>query len=379
MSVAWVGKRFDPLWAVSGEVALVLGLLLFAALWLPIVVWQYRRYGATNLRRLLGAAAVSVYGMALISYTLLPLPASDAAACRRATHGPQLVPFLWIAQSRDLHEGVFATLTSRTVLQVAFNVVLFVPWGVLLRGYLGRSLLTATLTGGAASLLIELTQGTAIWGAYSCTFRLADVDDLIANTAGALLGALIAPAVMRWMPGGGQLAQGRLDPRPVTLRRRYASMLLDAVAAIVLQGAVLLVLRLALIGGGIEPTSTTDYVISLVGAIVSTLLVFVIPAVRGQGSFGLGVVYLAPRWPDGRGGAGRSLLRASVVGLPWLLSYAVPGPWTDGLLIVAVVASVLSVLPSGGARGLSCRVAGCELADQRAPEPGTAQAESVRA
>jgi glycopeptide antibiotics resistance protein len=42
------------------------------------------------------------------------------------------------------------------------------------------------------SLLIEATQGTALWGAVPCRYRVADVDDLILNVFGTWLGILVA-------------------------------------------------------------------------------------------------------------------------------------------------------------------------------------------
>ena len=83
-----------------------------------------------------------------------------------------------------------------SVLQVAFNVVLFVPFGVILRRYFNRSVLVTILLGAVTSLLIELTQLTGLWFFYPCAFRTADVDDLITNTLGTILGAVLAPVLL---------------------------------------------------------------------------------------------------------------------------------------------------------------------------------------
>jgi glycopeptide antibiotics resistance protein len=45
------------------------------------------------------------------------------------------------------------------------------------------------------SLLIEATQGTALWGAVPCRYRVADVDDLILNVIGTWLGIQIARSI----------------------------------------------------------------------------------------------------------------------------------------------------------------------------------------
>lgn len=127
-------------------------------------------------------------------------------------------------------EGLVGALTSLTVLQVAFNVLLFVPWGVIVRGFLHRSVATATLSGWLASVLVEATQATGLWFVYPCAYRVADVDDVLTNTLGALIGALVAPVLVWWMPRSRALAAGRLRPRPVTVWRRWTGMAVDAFA-----------------------------------------------------------------------------------------------------------------------------------------------------
>lgn len=76
------------------------------------------------------------------------------------------------------------------------NIILFVPLGFLLpmiwKEY--RSLRTAALTGLLLSVLIEVLQ--------IFTFRLTDVDDLITNTAGAVLGFYMARLFSFRLPFG---------------------------------------------------------------------------------------------------------------------------------------------------------------------------------
>ena len=84
------------------------------------------------------------------------------------------------------------TYMGNTVL----NIILFVPFGFLLatlwKEY--RSLRTVALAGLTLSILIEVLQ--------IFTFRLTDVDDLITNTAGAVLGFYIAKLFSFRLPFG---------------------------------------------------------------------------------------------------------------------------------------------------------------------------------
>lgn len=88
--------------------------------------------------------------------------------------------------------GPSALLHNPAVIQVALNVLLFVPLGFFLRALWGRGIITTTAVGFGLTLLIETTQLTGVWGIYPCSYRLFDVDDLLANTAGAVLGAVMA-------------------------------------------------------------------------------------------------------------------------------------------------------------------------------------------
>ena len=134
-----------PLWIGLGA-----GTLLFLAVLIPLLVWQYRRYGHPPLRRIIGSLAVSLYAAGLFAYTMLPLPEPGSLDCSGGS-AIQLVPFHFLQDIRTQTAGLSTTgmLTSRVTLQVVFNVVLFLPWGMLVRGFFKRSWLTATVTGGA--------------------------------------------------------------------------------------------------------------------------------------------------------------------------------------------------------------------------------------
>ena len=105
-----------------------------------------------------------------------------------------------------------------------------------MRRYLGWGLLTSAGSALGASFLIEVTQASGIYGLIPCSYRLADVDDLVTDTLGGVLGALVAPWVLRWMPRAKALAATRGMPRRVTVWRRWLGMVVDAAAYTGLSG-----------------------------------------------------------------------------------------------------------------------------------------------
>src|SRR5699024_3133338 len=66
-------------WVWPAYIGVLGGILLFFAMFTPAVLVQMRRYGRISPARMLGTAALVVYGIALIAYTLLPLPSGDLA------------------------------------------------------------------------------------------------------------------------------------------------------------------------------------------------------------------------------------------------------------------------------------------------------------
>ena len=86
------------------------------------------------------------------------------------------------------------------VLEILANVVLFVPFGILaLTAFRGMRVWSATLAGLATSCLIEGVQ-------LFLPTRYSTVSDLIANTAGALIGALL---VVGWRRRAASAAASR--------------------------------------------------------------------------------------------------------------------------------------------------------------------------
>jgi glycopeptide antibiotics resistance protein len=73
------------------------------------------------------------------------------------------------------------------VKQIGGNVVLGVPFGVLVPVLIpkARGILRVLLLTAVVMLLVELVQGTLITG------RAFDIDDVILNTSGALVGYLL--------------------------------------------------------------------------------------------------------------------------------------------------------------------------------------------
>lgn len=360
--------------------SLLVGGSISALMFLPVLIWQYRRYGAFLPGRTLWTVVTFVYTTALITYTLFPLPDTSGDFC--ATH-PQvyvLDPTLYFREMAQRLAGlpIAEILLSWDMLQMVFNVALFIPLGVILSDFLVIKARWGIPAGLGVSLLVEATQFTANWGLVDCPYRVADVNDLITNTTGTAVGYLIALLIPRFVARPAYLRKRRLHARPVTVWRRWTGMGLDVVyfgATWMLAMTVASVGALFLSG---EPLVDQDGGASRAALIawdaahyLVVVAVVVLPALIGnQASLGQRTVYLQP--------AARSRWQ-----LFWRMfvvqgALVIIGPMTligFGVLLVWTLIAVLSVLFTR--RGLSCVLSGCRLVDSRADDEPAPNAEAL--
>ncbi|AMB60170.1 VanZ family protein [Microterricola viridarii] len=336
-------------------IAIFAGSALAVVLFIPFVALSYRRRGGLSPWRIVGWAALLVYALAIWSYTLLPVPDAAGYSCA----GVQLDPLQALTDIRSFDTGgPRALLTNPAVLQLLFNVLLFMPLGFLVRILFGRGVIVATSLGLGVSLLVEVTQLTGIWGLYRCAYRLFDVDDLITNTVGALLGSLLAVAFVRRRGSGERPATAGT----VTAWRRLLGMVCDWLFLVVLGGAAAIAWRaLQLYAFGVPVGGLNLTVENLLSLWLPLLIQLGVVLATGS-TVGEAAVLL--RGVDGRMPplAGRAVRFAAGIGGFGVLA-AVEG---SGLLLGAfVVVSVIAAFRSAGHRGLASALAGMSVEDAR--------------
>lgn len=224
-----VDAYFQPI--LYAFIAFPLAAALFT---LPFLMYQYRRYGYIHVVRAITLYSCLLYLMNAYFLVILPFPSSRHNAAL-AGGDMQLVPFQFVSDflketsvSLEHPTTYMHIFRERAFWQVMFNIVLTVPFGMLLRYYFHRGWLSAMCWSFLLSLSFEVTQLTGIYGIYDHAYRIFDVDDLICNTFGGMIGFLIAAWISEHLPNVRQL-DARVDrsKRRVTYTRRGIAFLID--------------------------------------------------------------------------------------------------------------------------------------------------------
>lgn len=202
---------------------------------LPFLLTQYRRHGYIHKYRALMLYLLLLYLMNAVYLVLLPLPSSIHNEPPASGTYVQWIPFhfIWdVAIETTVRPDAPATywrlLQEHAFLQAAFNVLLTAPLGIFLRLYFRRSWFACLLLSLCLSLLFEITQVTGIYGIYDYPYRLFDVDDLITNTVGGMLGFLSAAWLRKILPRFDRLDDKvDLAAKRVSYTRRAVALLCD--------------------------------------------------------------------------------------------------------------------------------------------------------
>lgn len=202
---------------------------------LPFLIVQYRKHGYINKIRAVVLYLLLLYLLNAFYLVMLPMPDS------RHNSPPsgsmiQHVPLQFIQDilkdsnySWQQSSTYLALLRDPAFLQTVFNIVLMVPFGLFLGYYFRTRWMVCLLLSFSLSLLFEVTQITGIYGIFDYPYRFFDVDDLITNTLGGVIGYRMALWVSKLLPQIEQLDnQVDLSAKRITYTRRCIAFMLDA-------------------------------------------------------------------------------------------------------------------------------------------------------
>lgn len=197
---------------------------------LPYLLLQYHKYGSVPLIRSSIVYTFILYLLTAYFLVILPLPSKEEVLMM-PTKIPQLIPFDFVGDFVEAFKetsGVLSFLKSPIVYTTLFNIAITIPFGIYLRYYFKKKWYTTIIYTFLLSLYFESTQLTGLYGLYPKAYRLFDVDDLIINTLGGLIGYLITPIVTIFLPDRDKIDKlSYKRGKVVSIYRRFLAFLID--------------------------------------------------------------------------------------------------------------------------------------------------------
>lgn len=192
---------------------------------IPFILKQYHKYGSIPILRIIIVYSFTLY--LLIAYFLIILPLPTITEVNNMT-GPiaNLIPFNFI------YDFTKATsIFSSQIYTVVFNLFLTVPFGIYLRYYFKQDLKHTILYTFLLSLFFEVTQLTGLYFIYPRAYRLFDLDDLLINTSGGILGYYLTRLFTFFLPTRDELDNiSYKRGTKVSLLRRTIAYIIDIIA-----------------------------------------------------------------------------------------------------------------------------------------------------
>lgn len=260
---------------VSIKAALIIFPFLALLITLPYIIYEYHHYGSVNKLRTLIIYSFILYLMTIYFLVILPLPTKEEVIKMKVIN-PQLIPLTFIKDIvEDLIElkqiNILKIITIPSIYTVIFNIIMFMPLGVYLRYYYKCSLKKTIIISLLISLFFELTQLTGLYYIYPRAYRNFDVDDLLINTLGGLLGYLIISPIQKHLPTREDIDTKSLkEGQKVSSLRRITLFLGDIFIYIYYYGIFSLVVHLEMLLAKNIP----NYLSVIIG--LNTFLIFII-------------------------------------------------------------------------------------------------------
>ncbi len=216
------------------KVALLVFPFIALLITLPYLIYQYHKFGSVPILRSAIVYTFVLYLLAAFFLVILPLPTREEVALM-PTKQPQLIPFQFITDIANHTKIVWndpssylTLIQNPTVYTVLFNIVLTIPFGIYLRYYFEKKWSKVLLASFLLSLFFEITQLTGLFGIYPKAYRLFDVDDLLMNTLGGMIGYGITPLFTKFLPSRKKIDEKSYQKgQEVSFYRRIVAFLID--------------------------------------------------------------------------------------------------------------------------------------------------------
>ena len=283
--------------------------VLAATFTLPYLIYHYRKYGSIPWLRTAIVYTVIFYALCAYYLVILPLPPDHSTYVAYAAT-PQLMPFNFVAEF--LAQTSFSIANPATwlgilkdpfVYEAIFNILLTVPLGMFLRYYFHCRWWKCLLIGLGTTLFFEISQVTGLFGLYAHPYRLFDVDDLILNTLGAMVGFWLTGPLLNFLPDIHHLnEEARIKGVYASFPRRLVALFFDVLFMTVLLVGTLFTTQVIGVDLALDAPAEGLITLSVPAAIASVsycVFFILIPCFTHGQTLGQKIVKLHITHPDG--------------------------------------------------------------------------------
>lgn len=172
---------------------------------IPFILHQYHKYGSINPLRVLIIYSFILYMITIYFLVILPLPKRS-----EVTYKPNMVKLIPFGFIKDfISESSLVITDPSTYIKalmepcfytVIFNIFMTIPFGMYMRYYFKCDFKKTARMSFYLSLFFEITQLTGLYHFYPYPYRIFDVDDLIMNTLGGIIGYCIMGHIDNFLP-----------------------------------------------------------------------------------------------------------------------------------------------------------------------------------
>lgn len=169
-------------WIESIRNGLTIAGVYTVLIFIPVVIANIKfNRGHYNLAKIAVDFIFYVYMCVVFALVFLPLPTTGTVLEGRSI---RLIPGNSVID-------VIKDFSVIGVAQIIFNIVMTIPFGAYLVYVRKLDMKKVALYTFMFSLFIEIGQYTGLFFIYEGSYRLCDVDDLICNTLGGVIGAYV--------------------------------------------------------------------------------------------------------------------------------------------------------------------------------------------
>lgn len=214
----------------------------------PFMIINYNKYGSISKVRTFIIYTFILYLMCAYFLVILPLPSRSYVSKLTIPHY-QLKPFNFIFDFIKENRYSFNSLGSfinmlkqPSIYQPLFNIVLTVPFGMYLRYYYKCSIKKTFIYSMLLSLFFEITQLTGLYYIYPRNYRMFDVDDIMFNTIGGIVGYYIIKPFLKILPSRDNIDdKSYIMSNKVSGLRRLVAFIIDIFFLSLVFGIVLII------------------------------------------------------------------------------------------------------------------------------------------